>query len=563
MDGAAGPELREITPCGPASLAVAFRVLGIPVENHELDRLSDSAGVSNLYEMCHYARSKGLHADVASLPPKALVEINRIAVLCVRPDGAPSASDDLNHFIVFLGADPTGRWRTVDPLGISPFSGLVDAEALVRSWNGRALILSREPLPWPLERGWWLRRWSIAALWWLVAPLAFMAAVYLALRRKVLARREERASRLNNRHGGIAKAAAHVSVCAAGATLLVGLNATACSEHQEPPAHAQVDGISELVRERIVANLEEAARLLDRFDQFVLCTDDPGNILVHGLLGHGKDFAIRDGEQWISCLEWLLHRASWQQSADRQPLLRITDSGPVFRETSSDVNACEAHFGQTLFYMSETDICPEAATVKLDAFGDAQPLSVLVSALRRNVHEYAELSFCLPVILRWCHEDRWECRFGSEWTLNRLLQAHLEAEERSLACGGAHWRYALAFAVKGGHGRHFDRQVLDRASRRLDEILDATLTGIEPDGRIPDAAVVVPESMRFSHQAHTLEWLMVAVSDDILRSHAELHKAVAWAIREMSERWDTLSPRDLCHAAHALRLYRHRLESAI
>ena len=196
MEGAVAPKPHEFMPCGPASLAVAFRVLDVPFQNHELDRLADSAGVSNFLDMCLYARSKGLHADAAMLSPRALVEMNQVAVLSVHPPDAPSADDDPSHFIVFLGADPTGRWHVVDPVGVSPFSGLIEPEALTRCWNGHALILSREPLPWPLERGWWLGRWCIAALWWFVAPLTFMATVYIVVRRKVRARRREQACRL-------------------------------------------------------------------------------------------------------------------------------------------------------------------------------------------------------------------------------------------------------------------------------------------------------------------------------------------------------------------------------
>lgn len=170
-----------MTPCGPACMAVAFRLLDMPVRNHELDRLSDPKGVSNLYDLCQYARSKGIHADVAALSPRALVELDQVAVLNLRLPDATPGGDALQHFVVFAGTDPSGRWHVVDPVGAPSFTGLVEPEALVRSWTGRALILSREPLPWPLERGWWLRRWSVGALWWIVAPLACMAAVYTLL----------------------------------------------------------------------------------------------------------------------------------------------------------------------------------------------------------------------------------------------------------------------------------------------------------------------------------------------------------------------------------------------
>lgn len=531
-DPPSGTDVHEITPCGPASLAVAFRLLDVPVDNYELDQLSDANGASNFYEMCEYARSKGLHADVAALSPKALVELDRVAVLHLRPPNAPAGDDAFHHFVVFVGVDSTGRWHMVDPVGVSPFSGMIDAEALVRSWTGRALILSLDPLAWPLERGWWVRRWSIAALWWVVAPLASLGVIYA-----LLGWRSKRKSSV-----------------AATAILVLTTGFMSCLEVPNAQANARLTSVAEPLRNRIIANLNEAEGVLRRFDRLSLSTADHAGILMHGLLGHGRDFALQNGDESVSCFEWLLHRASSQH-----PVFQVTDVGPIFRSTSTDVNACEAHFGQALFSLSETDIDPDLATIKIDAQAGAQPLSVLVKTLRINVHEYADLSFCLPVILRWSKGDRWQCRFGSEWTLSRLLDAHLDAEERSVVCGGGHWRYALAFAVKGDHGRSLDRLILERSAHRLDEILNTTLASIEADGRIPDGAVPVPDTMRFSHQVHSLEWLMIAVSDETMRSHAQLHEAVCWALRAMTERWDVLSPRDLCHAAHALRLYRDRI----
>lgn len=177
-------EVQEIMapPCGLACMAVAFRLLDVPVHNRELDRLTDLEGASNLYDLCQYARSKGIHADVAELSPRSLAELDQVAILNLRPPDAPPDGDVQQHFVVFAGTDPSsGGWYSVDPLGTTPFTGLVDTEDLVRHWTGRALILSHEPLPWPLERGWWLRRWGVGALWWIVAPFACMAAVYALL----------------------------------------------------------------------------------------------------------------------------------------------------------------------------------------------------------------------------------------------------------------------------------------------------------------------------------------------------------------------------------------------
>lgn len=344
--------------------------------------------------------------------------------------------------------------------------------------------------------------------------------------------------------------------------MVVVVTGSTCSKHRgsDAPAVAARSCIVEPLRERVIANLHEAELVFERFERLALSTDDPTGLLAHGLLGHGSDYTLRDGDDSVSCLDWLLRRASCRPLTHSLPLLRVTDDGPVFRETTGDAASFEAHFGQTLFCLSETGILPHATTVQVDAGGDPQPLSLLVGALRSNVHEYADLSFCLPVLLRWSDEARWQCRFGSRWTLSRMLEAHLTAEERSVVCGGGHWRYALAFAVKGDHRRCLDRRVLDLAKRRLGEILDATLAGIEPGGRIADGAIPVPDPMRFSHQVHTLEWLMVAVSDETLRSHAQFHEAVSWAMQEMMGRWDELSRRDLCHAVHALRGYVARVE---
>ncbi len=533
----------DITACGPACIAVTFRLLDLPVDSFELDQLSDEDGASNFDELREYARSKGLHADVASLAPRALVELDRVAILHLIPPEAPPGDDAFHHFVVFVGSDPTGHWWVVDPVGTSPFSGLIDPESLVRNWSGRALIMSTNPLPWPLERGWWLRRWSIAAAWWIVVPAAFMLVAY-AVARSVSKRS---------------------SVVATAAVLVLSCGMARCAPRDEPEAQpaAHRHFVPEPLRHRIATNRAEVERLLKQFDDIAWCRADHPSILMHALLGRGEDFALRQGDDAapMSCLEWLLHRSDWQHFLHTRRSRASARGGPNVHDGKRDARLPEAHFGQALFYLSETDIDPRATMTTLNSQGDLRMLLDLVDGTRRDVHEYADLSFCLPVLLRWSDVDSWLCRFGSAWTISRLLDAHIDAEGRSIVCGGAHWRYALAFAVVGRHGRQLDPLVLDRAARRLDEMLGATLAGIDVDGRIPDGVVLVPDTMRFSHQAHSLEWLMVAVDDRTMRSHDRLHRAVSWTIREMTERWSVLCPRDLSHAAHALRLYRDRSDS--
>ncbi|UCG49646.1 MAG: hypothetical protein JSU94_07665, partial [Phycisphaerales bacterium] len=88
-----------LPPCGPASMAVAFKILGAEIVNDELAALADDNGESNFSILAEYARSKGLYTEALLLKAEQLPSVRNVAILQVRP----LVEGRRMHFVVFAG----------------------------------------------------------------------------------------------------------------------------------------------------------------------------------------------------------------------------------------------------------------------------------------------------------------------------------------------------------------------------------------------------------------------------------------------------------------------------
>ena len=140
--------------CGPASMAIALKLLNCSFTNDELTRLADSQGDSTFAELAEFAQHKGLYAVAVRLGPGQLLKLHRIAILQIL---SPLIINGVHapHFIVFAGPVPGtdhGPWWNKDSVFLfdsvagDGLRGPLPIEALSEMYTGNALVLSKYPV---------------------------------------------------------------------------------------------------------------------------------------------------------------------------------------------------------------------------------------------------------------------------------------------------------------------------------------------------------------------------------------------------------------------------------
>jgi len=172
--------------CGPASLAIAFRILRVPIDDAELHLLADSTGQSTLGALNEYARSKGLYTAALALSPDELRSLHNVAILHVLSPTGVERGQRTGHFIVFAGPVQTGATGATagaadevylfDAIGAHGLRGPFPLSELAEFYTGNALVLSRYPLDLSVtvEDGMAPVRWRMS---WMAIPSAIVLAV--------------------------------------------------------------------------------------------------------------------------------------------------------------------------------------------------------------------------------------------------------------------------------------------------------------------------------------------------------------------------------------------------
>ncbi len=140
-----------VFPCGSASLAVAFMILGTPIVNDELAALADEKGNSNFQVLADYARSKGLCVLAVKLEAEQLLSLHNVAILQVRSHHEGQRM----HFLVFAGPADANHVHVFDVAASQRYDRPVLLDRLAEDFTGKTLILSKYPIdvPNPQLRG--------------------------------------------------------------------------------------------------------------------------------------------------------------------------------------------------------------------------------------------------------------------------------------------------------------------------------------------------------------------------------------------------------------------------
>jgi len=321
--------------------------------------------------------------------------------------------------------------------------------------------------------------------------------------------------------------------------------------------------VPDRIKQLMNRNVQRIDSLVRRFESTTLTSDDHVNDLVHGLHGHLGDALVWIDETAESTVNWLLTDASWRVGTWNGPMLQRYPSGWRFRRSSSasDVDCCEAHLGQFLYYMMQADVSPDRM-VRVPPTGEPITLHALVEALAAEVHAHADLSYSLPVLLAWHTQESWTNKYGEMIDFSGLLDTFLNTKRLSDYCGGAHWNMALAYVVTCDHRLRIDSSVMRRARKALQDEIRSAFNGLDETARfkLPIAEPMRESDVGISYQAHTLEWLLVCVTNEEIRKNPRLHLAVDWLILRSGEAWTSLAYRDLAHVIHALKRYVARVK---
>jgi len=213
--------------------------------------------------------------------------------------------------------------------------------------------------------------------------------------------------------------------------------------------------------------------------------------------------------------------------------------------------------------------------VRTPPSGEVVSLFDLVQTVKYDCHELADLSWVLPMLVVRDDESSWRNRFGTTQTMDALLRQHLNAERRCVACFGTHWSMALAVCVRiapqkfSPRVRHDAEMRLTEAveTARLDQMpsgefslplpVQATSTQSEP-GTFAQPSALNSAEVSLTMQAHTLEWLCVAVSDQCLQNDKWVHVGMCRLIAQIDQ-CHTVSYDIYAHASRAMRLYEERM----
>lgn len=324
----------------------------------------------------------------------------------------------------------------------------------------------------------------------------------------------------------------------------------------------------------VAQNVGQIDVVLSTFNNVQRNGADPPWVLFHGLLGHMSDYTISDANgSSRSCLEWLLVDVCSRPAYRGCPLAVRREWGVTFAHGLGTRMEFEDHFCQFLFILTECGLNPKETAICLPPSQERYMIAQLVADEQRFCHGVSDLSWALPVFIKW-GARKWTNRFGEVLDIDVLLRQHLTREATCNACFGTHWKLGLAITIRDARS-HLSNETMAAAQRRLRAAISEAKASMSIDGAFYNTAlkdiVAAPQvttskagqqdySPKVSYQAHMLEWLMVALSDHELLTQEWPHRAAQCLIEYARRHPTALDYGAFCHAAHALRQYRARIK---
>lgn len=361
--------------------------------------------------------------------------------------------------------------------------------------------------------------------------------------------------------------------------LLIGSAGAAWCFHTQcwiRPPHGSDDRRIQLISGIVASNYVAIESALREFAAFPVSIDAPPTELFHRLYAHGDDFPIvtKSGES-VSCLDHLLETSATSASPWSRSLIVSGPHGWVFRPGGGVGGAgFEAHPGEFLWYGAMGGLNPSMRMRRPD---DGQTISMrdLLGSYLAMASDSTDFAYLLPLVLEWSPDFKSESAIGFKLDASAMLHSLMTRPELSGECFGTHYCFALAFAKLKMRISRDDLaavsvaldQYLDSARRSMNEVFQFGLLWAGPppgalDDQAADAALQLmeDENILLSHQAHMLDWIVLASGDTDFVQEKWIHEAAFRLWHQLRNG----SPRELtqlsqCHAIAALRRYAERV----
>ncbi len=288
--------------------------------------------------------------------------------------------------------------------------------------------------------------------------------------------------------------------------------------------------------------------------------------ILHGLLALRQDFVINQPggrpDQRIRAIDWVTRGASYQG----KPLFRLSAHGGQAQPYTQPYEF-EGHPNQFFAILTMSRLPRD---YRFQVAGDPEKRSISVADLIRHaqatVNDREEITWTLWALSHYLPpETRWLNARGEAWSIERLVQIQANQDVNEAACGGTHGLYALTYARNAYRTAHNGRvrgAWLEADQKIRGHVEEARLYQND-DGTLSASYFLGPHkshdfSERIETSGHTLEWLVLAASDQQLRS-AWLRRAVAAVAEDLIRHSDVaIKCGPLYHGLHGLVQYRER-----
>ncbi|MFM7058060.1 MAG: hypothetical protein ACKO2P_14170 [Planctomycetota bacterium] len=282
--------------------------------------------------------------------------------------------------------------------------------------------------------------------------------------------------------------------------------------------------------------------------------------IMHGLLGLRQDLLLSHNGQVINALQWIQTGPRFQNEPWFEKTVHGGRAHPYIKPYWF-----EGHINQFVAMLASCNL-------PLDAkFGTPTgPITMqdMLKNAQMTVNSREEVTWTLWALCTYLPPDaRWLNAAGEEWSIEKLVQ--LETAKTvggpTSPCGGTHGLFALARArnVYLRTGKPL-RGAWFAADQKIRKYIETAKVYRNPDGSLSSGFFKTREykqdfDKRMASQGHLLEFLMMSVSQDELKSDW-VRRAVTMTCNDLNanqNQYVSCSP--LFHAANALSIYLDRV----
>jgi len=333
-------------------------------------------------------------------------------------------------------------------------------------------------------------------------------------------------------------------------------------EPASEPESAAV-GFNDVPDEQLRTMIDEALRYTFNERRLSLDVNAAWQIL-HGALPFGTHFQVRNGDETVSAMQWVLdgnQMKGWTLRHGTKDLPGGRRGLKMVMEPGTKTG--QGHEDQWLAVMSQ---CGFEKDQKILFQGQEYQLWDVVQQSMSDIYPGKECSWSLIAMTRYLDDfdQQWKSSDGETWTLEKVLQMEADEELSMSACGGSHRLIGMTMALDayGDRGGELQGPWKD-AKEKITGAIETASRFQQPDGSFSTNYFSRPGTsadlaLRINTTGHTLEFLALALPPERLSE-----PWVEQAVMQLCGLFKKTEPiplecGSLYHAAHGLMEYRER-----